>query len=200
MIAIIDYGMGNLRSIQKGLELVGGKTVITSDPKVIENSDALVLPGVGAFEDATKNIKKLRKSILESVKNQKPILGICLGLQLLFTESEEGGPFKGLDLIKGRVVKLPSKVKIPQIGWNQIKIIKNNRLTKRIKNGSFVYFVHSYVPIPDDEEVIVAKTDYGLEFPSIVSKNNIFGTQFHPEKSGDVGLNILKNFVELIEC
>lgn len=200
MIAIIDYGMGNLRSIQKGLELVGGKTVITSDPKVVENSDALVLPGVGAFEDATKNIKKLRKSILESVKNQKPILGICLGLQLLFTESEEGGPFKGLDLIKGRVVKLPSKVKIPQIGWNQIKIIKNNRLTKRIKNGSFVYFVHSYVPIPDDEEVIVAKTDYGLEFPSIVSKNNIFGTQFHPEKSGDVGLNILKNFVELIEC
>lgn len=199
MIVIIDYGMGNLMNIKRGLEKVGGKVVITSDIATIKKADAIVLPGVGAFGPAMKNLRKFETVIRNAIKEGKPFLGVCLGMQLLFPQSEEGGLFKGLDIIKGKVVRLPNEVKVPQVGWNAIKIVKDSSLLQGIKDNSYVYFVNSYVPLPSDKSIVVAKTEYGISFPSVISKGNIFATQFHPEKSGDVGLKILENFVRLVK-
>ena len=196
MIVIVDYGMGNLRSITKAIEHCGANVEVTRNAEKIEESQALVLSGVGAFKDAIKELSPLANIIK---KYDKPLLGICLGMQLFFTESEEGGLFKGLDLIKGRVVRLPDEVKIPHMGWNDIEIKGKSRLLKGIKSGEYFYFVHSYFVVPENNETIKATTNYGVEIPAVIEKENIFATQFHPEKSGEAGLRILRNFVEIVK-
>ncbi|MBS7246948.1 MAG: imidazole glycerol phosphate synthase subunit HisH [Candidatus Jordarchaeales archaeon] len=199
MMCVIDYGVGNLRSITKGLEKAGATVKLTTKIEDILNAEAIVLPGVGAFKDAVKKMEPLKEVLLKEVEDGKPILGICLGLQILFEESFEGGRCEGLALIKGRVIRLPSEVKVPHIGWNTIKIKKKNPLLREVNDGAYVYFVHSYYATPDNEEVIVATTKYGVEFPSVICDGNIFATQFHPEKSGEVGLKILRNFVAIVK-
>ena len=202
MIAIIDYGMGNIHSVNKALQLLGAQTKITNDPKEIRSADKAVLPGVGAFDDAMAELNKqgLIAEINDFVKNGKPLLGICLGMQLFFEESEEAKIEKGLGLLKGKVKRFEHKtgLKVPHMGWNQIKASGNKSpLFKDIKDGSFVYFAHSYYPMPKEQAVIAATCDYGNEFTAAVSKNNLYGVQFHPEKSQKVGLKILENFVKL---
>jgi len=203
LIAVVDYGMGNLRSVQKALEKVGYTALVTNNPKQILNARSIVLPGVGAFKDCIYNLKRLNlvEPILNSIKIGKPFLGICLGLQILFTISEEFGETSGLNLIKGKVVRFSSKntstttrLKIPHMGWNSITIRKDLPLFSGIEDGSFFYFVHSYYVIPDDERVVATTTDYGIEFTSGIQQENIFACQFHPEKSQQIGLRLLKNF------
>lgn len=201
-IAIIDYGMGNLRSVQKGFEYLGFEARVTRGKKEIKDSHAIVLPGVGAFRDCIENLRRygLIELVLESIKEGKPYLGICLGLQILFSESEEFGKQKGLDLIKGRVVKFKpaSGFKVPHMGWNSIEKRRDLPLLQGIENGDFFYFVHSYYVVPEDEACISTITDYGIPFVSSIFKDNIFATQFHPEKSQKKGLRILHNFVRSI--
>lgn len=205
MITIIDYGMGNLRSVAKGFESVGVPVRLTSDKGVVKDSEKIVLPGVGAFGDCMKNLEKfdLIGVIKDHVHAGKPYLGLCLGMQVLFSESEEFTLTKGLDLIKGRVVKFPDeefknmKLKIPHMGWNSLDIKKESPLLKGISDGTYFYFVHSFYVKPDDPSAIAATTDYGIDFTSMVSVDNIFACQFHPEKSQREGLKILKNFGEL---
>lgn len=200
MIAIIDYGMGNLRSVEKALEKVGQEVLITSDPKILPQADGIVLPGVGAFRDAMDNLRDsgLADELVKAINQGKPYLGICLGLQLLFSLSEEGGLHAGFDIIKGMVTRFPNTVKVPHIGWNQIsKKAKNIPILKGIREGSSFYFVHSYYVHPEDEQVIATTTDYGVEFVSAIWRENIFAVQFHPEKSSKLGLQILKNFGEI---
>lgn len=194
MIAIIDYGVGNLRSIQKAVEFVGGDAVVTSDPAIIEEAKGIILPGVGAFKAAMMKLKSLENI----VKNADvPVMGVCLGMQLFATESEEGGLHEGLDLVPGRVVKFPENVgKIPHMGWNQIRIEKEHPVLNGVKDGSYMYFVHSYY-IQTSDEYVLTTTDYGVEFASSVLRDNYVGFQFHPEKSGRDGLKIIKNFVEM---
>nr|MDO8129799.1 imidazole glycerol phosphate synthase subunit HisH [Candidatus Wukongarchaeota archaeon] len=199
-IAILDLGIGNLRSIKRGLEFAGAKTKIISASKDLSKADSIVLPGVGAFEDAFKNLKPLKEILFEEISSGKPVLGICLGMQLMFEESTEGGLHKGLGIFKGKVVRFPKLegLKIPQMGWNSLEILKKDPIIEGIEDDSYVYFVHSYYP--NSEERAVAKTSYGVDFPSIVSKKEqIFATQFHPEKSGKIGLKILENFVKIIK-
>jgi len=207
MIAIIDYGMGNLRSVQKGFERVGHDAIVSSDPKVILDAGAVVLPGVGAFPDCMKNLTELGlvDTVYKVIDSGRPFLGICLGLQLLFEEGEEFGVHKGLGVLKGRVVRFPTEVannaeglyKIPHMGWNNIKIKRCPPHLSDTPDGSSFYFVHSYYVVPEDPGVVATTTDYGVEFVSSVWKDNIFATQFHPEKSQALGLGILKKFGEL---
>lgn len=200
MIAIIDYGVGNLFSLTSSFKAIGEEVIITSDVEIIKQADKLILPGVGAFGDASKKLfdSGLDKVILEEVKNKKPLLGVCLGMQMLFNESHEFGTHKGLGLINGKVVyiDLPSDYKIPHIGWNALHLKKKSPILKYIEENDFVYFVHSYHAV-DCEESLVATTDYGREITAIVQSGNVFGCQFHPEKSGGVGLKILKAFAEI---
>lgn len=199
-IAIIDYGIGNLRSITNGLKKVKSEVIITHDKQEINDADALILPGVGAFKGAIDKLKPMSNLILEQIDQGKPLLGICLGLQLLFTTSTEGGVYKGLDVFKGKVMKLPSDVKVPHIGWNSLDFIKlDSPLFNEIIEGSYVYFVHSYYGDVKNSDEIIAKTQYGIDFPSAVSKEQVFATQFHPEKSGKIGLQILKNFINYVK-
>ena len=207
MIAIIDYGMGNLMSVQNAFTAVGYKTVITDDLNQIKKASALVLPGVGAFRDAIKSLKdkKIDEELIEATRRGKPFLGICLGMQLLQTFSEEGGFFEGINIISGKVKKLPSSVKCPHLGWNKIKFTHNsyhniNPIFKGVLDGSYFYFVHSYYCEVDNRKIIYSTTDYGLVFASSIWKDNLFGVQFHPEKSSTLGLKILKNFGELSKC
>jgi glutamine amidotransferase len=195
MIAIIDYGVGNLRSVQKALEYVGQQAVVTSDVGVISRADKIVLPGVGAFGDGMANIKKrgFDRVIKESCEQGKPFLGICLGMQMIFDKSYEYGEHSGLGLIEGKVVLLPDNVKKPHIGWNNLNIKKRAPLFTGVGDSPYVYFVHSYY-LETEADVVSATTDYGKEIQVAVQKDNIFALQFHPEKSGDVGLQILKNF------
>jgi glutamine amidotransferase len=197
-ITIIDCGISNLRSVQKAFEKVGVSTQTSRDPNVIEAAEKLVLPGVGAFGQGMENLGKNRlvEPILRHAKNGKPIIGICLGMQLLFSESEELGHHRGLNLLKGRLRRFPSTVKVPHVGWNQAHARRSSPLLKGINGGSYFYFVHSYYLEPD-ENVTLTTTDYGIEFPSSIEKDNIFGIQFHPEKSQEKGLTILKNFADL---
>ena len=199
MIVIVDYGRGNLRSVEKAFEKLGYKAMVSSHPEEIVSADKLVLPGVGAFGDCMENLKSygLIESVLEFIKSGKPFLGICLGLQLLFSESEEYGPVKGLNVIPGRVVRFPKGLKVPHMGWNTVEVVSNNPLFDGIDNNSFFYFVHSYYVVPDSKDVISAVTDYGVKFASAIWKENIFATQFHPEKSQKVGLKFLDNFGKL---
>jgi glutamine amidotransferase len=203
LIAVVDYGMGNLRSVQKALEKVGYTVLVTSSPKQILNARSIVLPGVGAFKDCIHNLEKINliEPILKSIKIGKPFLGICLGLQILFTESEEFGKTPGLDLIKGRVVRFPKgdkpgriRLKVPHMGWNSLSIKRNLPIFSGIEDGSFFYFVHSYYVVPDYKGIVATTTSYGIEFTSCIQKENIFACQFHPEKSQRLGLQLLKNF------
>ena len=198
MIAIIDYGMGNLRSVHKAFEAVGHQAVVTREASIIADASHVVLPGVGAFGDCMANLVRyeLIDPIRAAIKTGKPFMGICLGLQLLFTESEEFGSHKGLDIIPGKVRKFPLSplLKVPHMGWNDIEIIRAAPPFKGIANGSYCYFVHSYYVDPTDGGVVAAKTAHGRSFVSAVWKDNVVACQFHPEKSQEVGLRIIKNF------
>lgn len=201
MIAIIDYGVGNLFSLKSSLNMIGAETIVTSDAKVIKDADKILLPGVGAFEDAAKKLRKsgLGELVKQEARNGKPLLGICLGMQMLFEKSFEYGEHEGLGLIDGEIRPIsdviPSDLKIPHIGWNALQFKNESELFKYIKDGDFVYFVHSYYAKTDAKNVI-ATSEYGAELTAAVAKDNVFGCQFHPEKSGDVGLNILRAFCE----
>lgn len=198
MIAIVDYGMGNLRSVSKAFESVGHRAVVTRDATVIQSAARVVLPGVGAFGDCMANLARfdLIEPIRSTIQSGKPFLGICLGLQLLFTESEEFGVHKGLAIIPGRVRKFTASpaLKVPHMGWNQVHIQGNCPLFNNIPNGSECYFVHSYFVDPSDPMVTASTTNYGNSFASTIWKDNIVACQFHPEKSQSVGLRLLKNF------
>lgn len=197
-IAIIDYGLGNLRSVERGLAYVGAPSIITKERQVIESADAIVLPGVGAFESGMKQFAPLKGIIMERVKNSDvPLLGICLGMQMLFDESEEGGLHKGLGLVPGRIVRFSGDIKVPHMGWNSLSVKKKHPLLDGISDGSYVYFVHSFRA--EINESTVASSMYGGEFSAIVAneRQNVIGTQFHPEKSGKIGLQMLKNFVDM---
>jgi len=199
---VIDYGMGNLRSVSKALEYVGfGEVVVSSNPGVVGSAEVLVLPGVGAFGDAMENLRSLGlvEPIRKHIERGKPFLGICLGLQLLFERSHEHGLHEGLGILKGEVRLLPPRVRVPHIGWNQLWKKKESPLLKGIKDGEFFYFVHSYVVEPEEEEVVLTTTDYGVDFVSSVWVDNLFAVQFHPEKSQRKGLELLKNFREFAE-
>jgi len=195
----VNYGVGNLRSVKRGLEKSGAKVLITHNPEDLRESDAIVLPGVGAFVAAVKNLASLSGVVKQSVEDGKPLFGICLGLQLVFTRSSEGGSTDGLDLISGDIVKLPDSVKTPQMGWNTIDVVQFHPLLEGVQNHSYAYFAHTYVPQPSKQKVIVATTEYGIRFPSVIAKQNLFATQFHPEKSGKTGLTILKNFIKIVK-
>jgi glutamine amidotransferase len=203
MIAIIDYGMGNLRSVQKGFEHVGREAVVTSDAKAILSASKVVLPGVGAFPDCMRNLEQygLIDAVRRTIESGKPFLGICLGLQLLFTESEEFGISKGLDIIKGRVVRFKGpefkNLKVPHMGWNSLSVKRRPPALLDVPENSHVYFVHSFHVVPEDKNVIATTTSYGIEFVSSIWKDNVFASQFHPEKSQALGLSILKRFGEM---
>ncbi len=204
VIVIVDYGIGNLRSVQKALERVGATAVVTSDPAALDRAQGVVLPGVGAFGDGMDHLR--RRGLVEPVLRQagagKPLLGICLGMQLLFDESEEMGHQQGLGLFPGRVVRFSEgELKVPHIGWNQLRLAEPRpemALLEGIEDGAYAYFVHSYYPVPDEPGDLLATTEYGIEFASVVGRGAIWGAQFHPEKSQDVGLRLLKNFVRLV--
>jgi glutamine amidotransferase len=198
-VAVVNYGVGNLRSIRKGIEKSGVQVKVTHNSTDIRSADAIVLPGVGAFAPAVKNMEPIADVVAEAMNDGTPILGVCLGLQLLFTRSSEGGSIKGLDFISGEVVKLPESVKTPQMGWNTINFTKSHPLLDGVKDHSYVYFVHSYYPQPTDPNVVVTTTEYGVSFASMVAKKNLFATQFHPEKSSKTGLMMLKNFVRIVK-
>lgn len=201
MIAIIDYGAGNLQSVKKALDFIGAESIITDNPETINACDKILLPGVGSFGDAMDSMRQ--KGLVETVKENalsgKPFLGICLGLQLLFEESEETPNVKGLGIFKGKIKKFPNDMglKIPHIGWNSLEIRQNDTIFKEIPQNSYVYFVHSYYLHADEESDVATVTNYGIDFHSAVGKGNIFATQFHPEKSGEVGLQILRNFANM---
>jgi len=198
MIAIIDYGMGNLRSVQKAFERVGCEAVITPSASEIRAAAGVVLPGVGAFSACMENLRKfgLVEPIREAVRRHKPFLGICLGLQLLFTESEEFGRQEGLDLFAGKVVGFQARddFKVPHMGWNQIQKLKDSPFLEGLSSGDYVYFVHSYYVIPEDPSIIATTTEYGNAFASSIATDRLFACQFHPEKSQELGLRILANF------
>jgi glutamine amidotransferase len=200
MIAIIDYGLGNLHSVQKAVAYEGGEVVVTDDAELILNAKKVILPGVGAFADGMAGLESrgLVSVIKEATALGKPLLGICLGMQLLFETSEEKGEYQGLGLLSGRVVPFTQPgIKVPQIGWNQVVISKPIYLVDEIHDGDYFYFNHGYYCVPDDEMDVLTITDYGVQFASSVERGNVFGVQFHPEKSQKTGLQILKNFVEL---
>lgn len=202
MIAVVDYGMGNLRSVQKALEKVGLDAVITSTPSDLDDAAGIVVPGVGAFGDAIHNLQRLnlKEKIVENIKRGKPYLGICLGLQILFEYGYEFGEHQGLGVVKGSVVRFDEKlnVKIPHMGWNQIRKEKSSKMFDGIKDGEFFYFVHSYYAKPDDTGVLATTTDYGINFCSAIEIDNIWAVQFHPEKSQQAGLKLLSNFKNFI--
>jgi glutamine amidotransferase len=222
-LAIVDYGMGNLRSVQKAFERVGVAAVITADSAIIGAAPAVVLPGVGAFGDAMANLRAagLIPAIHRAIDDGRPFLGICLGQQLLFESSEEMGWHAGLGVFRGRVVRFPSGTvrrpattgrrpattgrpattvrKVPHIGWNQVHIQRTSPILDGVADGSFAYFVHSFYVAPDDPAVVLATTDYGVDFASIIGRDRVFGIQFHPEKSQEIGLRILHNFASLVE-
>ncbi len=201
LISIVDYGMGNLRSVQKAFERLGCQAKIVRTPREIASAEKLVLPGVGAFRDAIGELNRfeLSQPIIEHVQAGKPFLGICLGLQLLFDVSYEDGEWPGLGVLRGTVVRFESRpgLKIPHMGWNELTVDRPNRLLAGIQEPLSVYFVHSYHVVPGDPSVIAARADYGGPFVSMVAKENLFATQFHPEKSQQVGLKLLGNFAAL---
>lgn len=199
-IVIVDYGMGNLFSIYNALDYVGGNPKIVRDPNGLDDADGIVVPGVGAFGSCMNQLSRFESSLLKSFREGVPMLGICVGMQVLFEESEESPGAKGLGWIDGKVVHLPDGVMIPQMGWNDLSIKRPVEMLDGISDGDMFYFVHSYYGQPKDRSVIAATTQYGVEVTAAVSKDNLFATQFHPEKSGAKGLRILQNFVRSIRC
>lgn len=201
-IALVDYGLGNLRSATRGLERAGATVTLTNEPDALHDADGVVLPGVGAFAEGMENAEPIRDTLVDAAAAGMPLFGICLGMQMLLTSSEESeregqGDAEGLDLIPGRNVRFREGQKVPHMGWNELHTERAHPLVEGV-DGEHAYFVHSYYARPDDESAVVATTDYGVEFPAIIANEagNVFGTQFHPEKSGDTGLRILRNFVE----
>jgi imidazole glycerol-phosphate synthase subunit HisH len=194
---IFDYGVGNLLSLKTALEKAGLTATIGTTSKDLARADAIALPGVGSFTAASSKLETLEETLLTKIKDGTPLLGICLGLQLFFESSEEG-PGTGLTLFKGRNIQLPNTVKVPHMGWNTLNIVKPNELFDGIEENTYVYFVHSLYPVPQDKKTVCTTTEYGVTFTSSVANKNIYGTQFHPEKSGDVGIRILKNFFKTV--
>ena len=201
-IVVVDYGLGNLRSVTRGLERAGATVVISADPEAIRNADGIVLPGVGAFSEGMENAGPFREPLAAAAERGQPIFGICLGMQMLLTTSEEAdhagqGDAEGLDLIPGENVRFSRDQTVPHMGWNELDVQRDHPLVEGV-DGEYAYFVHSYYAVPDDEDAVVATTDYGADFASIVANEagNVFGTQFHPEKSGETGLRILRNYVD----
>jgi imidazole glycerol-phosphate synthase subunit HisH len=199
MIAILDYGAGNLRSVAKALETVGGNPIITDDPRVFGTADGLVVPGQGSAVDAMRNLQRLGlvEPLREYVQSGRPFLGVCLGEQVIFEASEEGDGVACLGLLRGTVRRLPAGQKVPHMGWNSVRIVADHPLMAGVPTDTFFYFVHSYYVDPTDPATIVGETDYGVTFASIVAKDNVFAVQFHPEKSSDLGLQIYRNFASL---
>ena len=201
MIGIIDYDAGNIRSVEKALSYLGAKTVVSRNPETLKNADKVILPGVGSFGQAMENLHRyeLIPVIRDMIEDGKPFLGICLGLQLLFESSEESPGAEGLGILKGKILKIPSSpgLKIPHMGWNSLQLQNNGRLFRNIPQDTYVYFVHSYYLQAQEPEIVKAVTGYGTEIHASVEKDNVFACQFHPEKSGKYGLEILKNFAEL---
>ena len=197
-VTIVDYGAGNLRSVERAVEHIGGAPRITSEPMVVQEASILVLPGVGAAADTMHNLQErdLAGPIRDYVDSGRPFLGICMGLQALMTVSEEGGLQKCLDVVPGRVIRLPEGLKVPHMGWNQVELGRSHPALPQDLGGQYFYFVHSYYAEPADSSIVAGWTDYGVRFPSIVAKDNLIATQFHPEKSGDVGLSIYAGFIE----
>ena len=209
MICIVDYGMGNLRSVHKAVERVGFKAQVTSDPTDIEGASKLILPGVGAFADCMQNLTRhdLMEPVISFIQSGKPFLGICLGLQLLFEESDEFGHHKGMAILPGKVTRFPDKLTdpdtrerypIPHMGWNAVHFSTPTSLFEGVQSGSYFYFVHSYYALPDNPQDTIGTTSYGIDFTSAVQRNNIMAVQFHPEKSHTVGLQLLRNFGGLV--
>ena len=202
VIGIIDYGVGNLKSIENAFKFIGANVKISSEEEVIKNADAVVLPGVGAFAAGIKNLKELGldKVVYDLIERNKPFLGICLGMQLLFEYSEEGGRVKGLGILKGKIQRIPggNGLKIPHMGWNNLNIVKDNLLFAGLSANPYVYFVHSYYLEAEGRNDVIAITNYGVNIGAAVNKGNLFATQFHPEKSGKFGLSILQSFVKNI--
>ena len=198
MITIIDYGAGNIRSISNSLVALGYQTKITSSQDDVAKADALILPGVGAAGDTMKSLRSLRiaDALTDYIVSGRPFLGICIGLQILFDRTEESGGHDCLGIIHGKVCRLRAVNKIPHMGWNQVRQCSSHPVFEGIPNGSYFYFVHSYYPVPEDRTIIAGETDYGVNFCSVIACKSLVATQFHPEKSGDVGLRFLKNFVE----
>lgn len=201
MIAIVDYDAGNIKSVEKALHFLGREALVTGDSEEILRADKVILPGVGAFGDAMDTIRgrELDKVLRKVAENGTPFLGICLGLQLLFERSDEAPGAEGLGILKGEILRIPEKegLKIPHMGWNSLHLENNGRLFRGIEENAYVYFVHSYYLKAGDESIVKASTEYGVHIHASVEKDNVFACQFHPEKSSDVGLHILKNFVEL---
>jgi len=201
-VAIVDYGMGNLRSVQKAFERLGHAAEVTREPERITSAAGVVLPGVGAFGACMANLTALGlvEPVRQAIDTGRPFLGICLGMQLLFEESEEFGPVAGLGVLRGRVVRFPSdpERKVPHMGWNQVRVVRRTSALADVDDGAFVYFVHSYYPVPADPAVIATTTEYGPEFASSVTRDNVFACQFHPEKSQRVGLRLLDGFVRVV--
>ena len=199
MIVVIDYGAGNLRSVEKALTSLGHTPLVTADPTAIRDADALILPGVGAAADTMRSLDRLALSdaIRAYVRTGRPFLGVCMGLQALLSGSEEGGWQECLDLVPGRVQRLPTGLKVPHMGWNTVRQEQAHPLFDGIPDEAYFYFVHSYHVAPADPATIAGTTDYGLTFPSVLIQDNVMGTQFHPEKSGDAGLRLYANFVKL---
>jgi glutamine amidotransferase len=202
-VVIVDYGLGNLRSAMRGLERAGADVTISADPAAFDDADGVVLPGVGAFSEGMENAGPFREALAETAAAGTPVFGICLGMQMLLTSSEEAdhageGEVEGLDFVPGRNVRFDQGQKVPHMGWNQLSVERDHPLVAGV-DGRYAYFVHSYYAAPDDPDSVVATADYGVEFPAVIADRagNVFGTQFHPEKSGKTGLRILRNFVEL---
>lgn len=201
MIAIIDYGMGNLKSVENAFAKIGLAARVTDSPQEILSAAGVILPGVGAFADCIKCLREtgLDQIVIECAGKGTPLLGICLGFQVLFSVSYENGEHRGLDIFKGEVKRLPGGIKVPHMGWNQLEIRNRSSLLEGVEDASFFYFVHSYYVEPEDAQVITATTTYGCRFTSMVGKDNVHGVQFHPEKSSTKGLGILKNFGEMVK-
>ncbi len=201
MIAIIDYGMGNLRSVQKAFEKIGVTARIVPFPRDIEKASGSVLPGVGAFGQAMENLRAIGwdMALRDAVKRGVPFIGICLGMQLLFESSEEMGQHEGLGILHGEVKRFDGSLKVPQMGWNQMHVQQSSPLLRDVAEGSYAFFVHSYYCVPREPGIVLATTEYGAEFASVVGRSNVFGAQFHPEKSQSVGLKMLENFASIVE-
>ena len=195
---IFDYGVGNLLSLKCALEKVGLEVEIGVSEQQLKKADAIALPGVGSFSAVATRLDAVRETLLNAVENGTPLIGICLGMQLLFPASEEG-PGKGLALFEGKNIRLQGEVKVPHMGWNTLRLVKQNPLFDGVADESYVYFVHSLYPIPADKDIVASETEYGTTFASAITSKNVLGTQFHPEKSGDIGLNILENFVKIVK-
>jgi glutamine amidotransferase len=199
-IVIVDYGAGNLHSVAKAVESRGVKPLITTDSRYLDEADGLIVPGVGAAEDTMANLRRcgLVEPIKEYIASGRPFLGVCMGQQALFESSEENGFQECLGVLPGRIVRLPGGQKVPHMGWNQVRIVRPHPIFDGIADGSYFYFVHSYVPEPSDPAIVIGETEYGVKFASVVARDNVVATQFHPEKSGEAGLRMYENFLRVV--